>query len=508
MLSKINRWLVFKSLVLREGAVLKNPFVAFFDFLMPERSIEPAILIRQKIVSFACIMIFLAALYSLIKWSKLGYDDLAQWAWLLVIGGPVLAMLNKYKVLPLMMLANISVLMMVIYCGSLIYHLEGIDSAHLFWVVGIMVFSYLITDNFYGFIWFSVMTAFTLLLIVLDQNNYALPHFELDAQQTKVNIYSGYMLPILVIGCTLWFSNKIRHEAQAASEQAVSEAKLHLERANEVGSKLGEILHEASSSADTLLDASEELSKTMHTMVGNSSIIKQSIEHQVTSTANMNQTLESMAESVNSSSSIMREVNQEAESAERDVADSAKSMAIAIEYMSHIRQGNDSILHAMNIISDIANQTNLLALNAAIEAARAGDQGRGFAVVADEVRTLSIRSNESAQAIREILDTATKDIEDGSKVVDESGERLYRAVESVRNIVEKIKESASIAVQQQQDIQGVVTTSQSAEALILKNEALSQELIDSTSSLSDVSDGLVRLAHQMNDKVHQSDKLL
>ncbi len=487
---------------------MKNPFVAFFNFLVPEGANDPARLIRQKIITFACIMSFLAALYSLIKWSKLGYHDLANWAWLLVIGGPILAMLNKYKVLPLMLMANVSVFFMVIYCASLIYHLEGIHSAHIFWVVGIMVFAYLITDSFYGFIWFAVMTLFTLLLIVLDQNDVVLPHFEMDAKQAKVNIYSGYILPIVVIGLTLWFSNKIRHEAQGALEAAVSDAKSHLGRANEVGSKLGEILQEASSSADTLLDSSEELSKTMHTMVQNSSLIKESIEHQVTSTAGMNKTLSSMADSVNSSSSIMNEVKKEAESAEQGVADSAKSMATAIEYMSHIRQGNESIFHAMNIISDIANQTNLLALNAAIEAARAGDQGRGFAVVADEVRTLSVRSNESAQAIREILDSATKDIEDGSKVVDNSGERLNRAVESVRNIVTKINESAAIAIQQQEDIKGVVSSSQSAEALILKNEALSQELIDSTASLADVSDSLVKMAHQMNEKVHQSDKLL
>lgn len=475
---------------------------------MPESAEDSAMLVRQKIIAFACIMIYLAAFYSLIKWSKLGYYDLANWAWLLVIGGPILAMLNKYKVLPLMLMANISVFLMVVYCSSLIYHLEGIHSAHIFWVVGIMVFAYLITDSFYGFVWFAVMTAFTLLLVVLDQQNYVLPHFELNPKQAMVNTYSGYLLPIIVIGITLWFSNKIRHEAQNSSEQAVAEAKSHLERANKVRSQLGEILQEASTSADTLLDSSEELSKTMRSMVQNSSTIKESIEHQVSSTADMNLTLASMAESVNSSSSIMKEVKAEAESAESDVADSAKSMAVAIEYMSHIRQGNDSILHAMNIISDIANQTNLLALNAAIEAARAGDQGRGFAVVADEVRTLSIKSNESAQAIRVILDSATKDIEDGAKVVDDSGERLNRAVESVRNIVQKINESASIALRQQGNIQGVVSSSQSAEALILKNEALSQELIDSTSSLASVSDSLVKLSHQMNEKVHRSDKLL
>lgn len=474
---------------------------------MPERSDDPTILMRQKLIPVACVVSILAALYSVIKWSKLGYHDLAAWAWVLLIGMPILIVFNKYRVLSTLLLANIVVLLIVIYCGSLIYHLGGIHSTHIFWVVGIMVFAFLISSSFYGFVWFAVMSAFTLLLIIIDQKGYQLPHFELDAKQVVINIYSGYLLPIAVIGLSLWSSNKVRQEAQEASEQAVAEAKTHLEHSNKVSTQLGGILEDASNSADTLLDSSEELSKTMHVMVQNSSIIKESIEHQVTATTEMNQTLNSMADSVNSSSGIMREVKQEAESAERDVADSAKSMAVAIEYMSHIRQGNESIFHAMTIISDIANQTNLLALNAAIEAARAGDQGRGFAVVADEVRTLSIRSNESAQTIREILDSATKDIEEGSKVVDNSGERLNRAVESVRNIATKINESASIATQQQQDIQGIVSSSQSAEKLILKNEILSQELIDSTSSLSAVSDSLVKIAHQMNEKVHQRDGL-
>lgn len=475
---------------------------------MPERSHDSAILICQKLITFACIISFLALSYSLIKWSRLGYSDLTTWSWLVVIGWPILAVLNKYKILPLMLLANISVFLMVTYCCSLIFHLGGIHSAHIFWVVGVMVFAYLITDSLYGFMWFGLMAAFIFLLVILDQQGYRLPYFELDARQRKINTYSGYLLPITVIGMSLWFSNKVRHETQLLSDQAVSDAKSHLNQSNKVSSQLGDILQDASDSADTLLNSSEELSKTMHSMVHNSSIIKESIEHQVTATAEMSETLNSMAGSVNSSSSIMREVKQEAESAERDVADSAKSMATAIEYMSHIRQGNDSIFQAMTIISDIANQTNLLALNAAIEAARAGDQGRGFAVVADEVRTLSIRSNESAQAIREILDSATKDIEDGSKVVDNSGERLNRAVESVRNIVAKINQSASIAAQQQQDIEVVVSSSQSVEALILKNESLSQELIDSTSSLSAVSESLVKMAHQMNEKVHQSDNLI
>ena len=487
---------------------LSNPFSAFFQFLLPGTASDQQNTLHEKIIAFACIMTFLAAFYSLIKWSKLGYDSLAIWAWLLVIGAPVLGLLNKYKLLPVVLLANLSVLLMVIYCSSLIYHLGGMHSPHIFWVVGIMVFAYLITDSKFGFMWFLVMTAFTLMLIIADQNNYLLPYFELDAKQAKINVYSGYLLPIIVIGATLWFSNRIRQEAQQSSEDATIQAEENSARVTDVSSQLGNILHDASNSAGTLMNSADELSETINQMVDKSSSINQSIEQQVEFNNTMNTTLSSMAGSVSHSAEIMSDVKRVAESAEQDVSESAKSMAQAIEYMSHIREGNDSVLLAMKIISDIANQTNLLALNAAIEAARAGDQGRGFSVVADEVRTLSIRSNESAQQIREILDSATKDIVEGSRIVDASGERLNRVVESVQKIAHEVAESADLAAQQRKDIDDVVSAGQTVDRLIQDNERSSLALIDSTQSLNAVSTGLNELAHQMNDKVHQSDKFL
>ncbi|SEG67546.1 methyl-accepting chemotaxis protein [Marinobacterium lutimaris] len=73
----------------------------------------------------------------------------------------------------------------------------------------------------------------------------------------------------------------------------------------------------------------------------------------------------------------------------------------ALGAVTELENKVSSIAQLSDQINDISDQTNLLALNAAIEAARAGDSGRGFAVVADEVRTLSTRTRNFTDQIRQ-----------------------------------------------------------------------------------------------------------
>jgi len=117
--------------------------------------------------------------------------------------------------------------------------------------------------------------------------------------------------------------------------------------------------------------------------------------------------------------------------------------ASKIETMSKQSQEIEGIIET---IEEIAEQTNLLALNAAIEAARAGEHGRGFAVVADEVRKLAERSATSTKQTSHLINKVQSDISDAS--------------ESVKLIVDKVKEGTSHAINSGEAINKLLSSSE------------------------------------------------
>ena len=101
------------------------------------------------------------------------------------------------------------------------------------------------------------------------------------------------------------------------------------------------------------------------------------------------------------------------------------------------------IADIIGVIDEIAFQTNLLALNAAVEAARAGEQGRGFAVVATEVRNLAGRSATAAKEIKALIQDSVAKVDEGSKLVDESGRTLEEIVNAVKKVTDIVAEIAA-----------------------------------------------------------------
>ncbi len=179
------------------------------------------------------------------------------------------------------------------------------------------------------------------------------------------------------------------------------------------------------------------------------------------------------------------------------------------ERSGSISQGIESQLQATNTVNDTLNDMAevVSATSSAIEAPRAGEQGRGFAVVADEVRALSVRSNESANEIRTLLDAAEKDIKQGAEVINLSGQRLEEVVTEVTEITQQINNSADSMIRQNTGIEQIVENTQQIEWLCETNASSSSGLAERADSLLAIADRLVKLSHIMNETVHKAENI-
>src|SRR5690349_19945612 len=142
------------------------------------------------------------------------------------------------------------------------------------------------------------------------------------------------------------------------------------------------------------------------------------------------------------------QANQLAMAARQQAEKDGAVVSNAVTAMGAINDASRKIPDIIGVIDEIALQTNLLALNVAVEAARAGEQGRGFAVVATEVRNLAGRSATAAKEIKALIQDSVSRVEQGSKLVDDSGRTLDGIVSAVKKVTDIVAEIAAASREQ------------------------------------------------------------
>ncbi|MBF0266206.1 MAG: PAS domain-containing protein [Gammaproteobacteria bacterium] len=223
--------------------------------------------------------------------------------------------------------------------------------------------------------------------------------------------------------------------------------------------------------------------------------LSQRTEEQASSLEETASSMEELTSTVRQNADNSKQANTLAAGARREAEAGGDVIEQTIQAMTSINKASNKIEDIISVIDEIAFQTNLLALNAAVEAARAGEQGRGFAVVASEVRSLAQRSAAAAKEIKVLIKDSVEKVDEGGRLVNESGKTLAGIVNSVKKVSDIIAEIAAASSEQSAGIDQVGKAITQLDEVTQQNAALVEEAAAASESMDEQAKSL---AEQMN----------
>jgi len=271
----------------------------------------------------------------------------------------------------------------------------------------------------------------------------------------------------------------ITTEYQGTFDDVKSDANLSIEQLKDVMTKITVVATNVETAAREINSGNVDLS--------------QRTERAAASLEETSSSMEEMTASVSKTAENSIKAHKLAVAARNEAEKGGSVVGDAVEAMDGINESSRKIADIIGVIDDIAFQTNLLALNASVEAARAGEQGRGFAVVASEVRNLAGRSATAAKEIKDLIEDSVKRVENGAKLVNESGRTLTDIVSQVKKVTDIVSEISSASQEQSEGISMVNTAITNLDEATQQNAALVEQASAASHSTTAQTDDLVEL---------------
>jgi len=262
-----------------------------------------------------------------------------------------------------------------------------------------------------------------------------------------------------------------------------TQLRTRIEEANDTVERLTKTMGVIKQASDSVQISSEQISR------GNESLSRRTeeqaafLEQTVASMEQMTSTIQQNADNAEQSTQLAISAREKAERG-------GAVISAAILAMKEISESSEQVSAIITVIDEIAFQTNLLALNAAVEAARAGEQGRGFAVVATEVRNLAQRSATAAKEIKGLIKNSVERVDDGTKLVNQSGATLEEIVVAVKKVNDIISEIAAASQEQYAGITQINKAVSKMDEMTQQNAMLVEEATQNSDNMQTQAEAL------------------
>ncbi|HKM97946.1 MAG TPA: methyl-accepting chemotaxis protein [Buttiauxella sp.] len=222
-------------------------------------------------------------------------------------------------------------------------------------------------------------------------------------------------------------------------------------------------------SADTVLSHSTEIAS------GNRELSART-EQQSAALIETAASMEQITSTVKNNADNTRQAKTIAGSAATHAQEGGVVMSQVSQTMLSISGSAEKMTEITTLIEGIAFQTNILALNAAVEAARAGEHGKGFAVVAGEVRSLAHRSAEAAKDIKQLINTTTGKMSEGSQQVTQASKSMADIIDNATRVHDLLDEVTIATEEQQRGIEQINRAIAELDSVTQSNASMVEEL--------------------------------
>ena len=295
----------------------------------------------------------------------------------------------------------------------------------------------------------------------------------------------------------------------------------------QVAASSQELSASSQSSADASVHVSEtvnEVSDAVNVQMKNINAAKGNIDTIFSDIKGVEEKSRVIAQTSNKTSDAAQKGSKLMENAVDSMGRIETSVMASADVVKKLGDDSRQIGQIVETIAAIAQQTNLLALNAAIEAASAGEYGKGFAVVAEEVRKLAAQSQESAEQIKEHINSVQKDTEEAIQVMQAGTNEVKAGTTAIREVGEQFGNIFSmvngIRTQMDEINSSVQTVSKEAAAIVKMVDSIdeiskktadnmkaisssTEEQSASNEEIAAASQALSKMAEDMQDAVGQ-----